>query len=178
MTRINLLVNKLIERRRKKRFIVFIITTIVIILTSTLNIYFVKWWEYKTIKQKLDLVEEQLLDIEEVISKREILRKEKELIKKRIDIIKDLMKDQMIWAQILGAINESIPSDIWLQNFTLEEGRLSLKGSSFGNYPIANLMVNLNKSSLFTGVSLISIDKVTKGEKIFQNFHIIFKLEG
>ncbi|MDI6785277.1 MAG: PilN domain-containing protein [bacterium] len=176
MTRINLLINKLIERRKKKRFIIFIITTIIVVLTSTLSIYFVKLWQYKGIKQDLDLVEEQLLDIEEVISKTESLKKEKELMKKRIDIIKNLLKDQMIWAQILGEINKSIPSGVWLQNFTFEESRLSLKGSSFGNYPIANLMINLSKSYLFTEVSLISIDKVTKSEKKYHNFHIIFKL--
>lgn len=178
MTKINLLINKLIEKRRKRKFIIFIGVIIIVVITFTTSVYFVKLKEYERIRQELVSVEEQLLDMEEVTSKTEGLKKEKELMKKRIDIIKNLMKDQMLWAQILGEINKSIPSGIWLQNFAFEGDGLSLKGSSFGNYPIANLMINLNKSSLFTKASLVSIDKVVKDEKKYHNFHLTFKLEN
>jgi type IV pilus assembly protein PilN len=179
MTRINLLINKLIERRKKKRFIISIISIILIVILTTLTLFLIRWREYQNLQKELNLVEEELLEIEEVISKIEVLKKEKELMKKRIDIIKELMKNQMIWAQVLGEINKSIPEGLWLRNLTIREGgKLELKGSSLGNYPIANLMVNLNKSYLFKDVNLISIEKIIKAERKIQNFHLLFRLEG
>ncbi|MBU1154101.1 PilN domain-containing protein [bacterium] len=179
MTKINLLINKLIEIRRKRRIVIFVATTAVVILSFMLGIFLEKWWQYQGLRQELTSLEGQFLEIEEVVVQVETLKKEKELMKKRIDIIKALLKTQMLWTRILEEVNQSIPAGLWLRNFGFqEEGKVELKGSSLGNYPIVNLMINLKKFPLFKEVSLKSIEKTSKGKERIQNFHLEFKVGG
>ncbi|MBU0600026.1 hypothetical protein KJ997_04525, partial [bacterium] len=77
MTKINLLINKLIEIRRKRRIVIFVATTAVVILSFMLGIFLEKWWQYQGLRQELTSLEGQFLEIEEVVVQVETLKKEK-----------------------------------------------------------------------------------------------------
>lgn len=83
------------------------------------------------------------------------LTKEREEVNRRLGIIASLDRDRYLRVQMMNELSINLPSNCWLTSVTEQGGaNLTMKGVTFSNYIIADLMNNLEKSKRFGDTAL------------------------
>ena len=167
MIKINLLPYR-IERRKE-----LIIQQLIIgVLPLVLAIIVVGFFWVK-IKSDISYVESEMNRINKEITKQKVtmqkieeFKKKKETLTKKMNIIKTLQKGKSGPVHVLDELAINLPSRLWLTAIKQQGMSLNIEGKSLDNISISNYMINLEKSSYFTGVDLKQIKTAkARGEK-------------
>lgn len=180
MVRINLLPEEF--RRRKKKFrlsgtwwyaaaVIGAVCLILIVLTvwQTTRVGRLE----KEIIQTREEAERQKADLELV---KELMAL-KESILRRMEVVKQLNRNRTRWIDILTALSESIPEDMWLVSFkesVIEDrSRARIQGMSFSLKPIALFMDGLEETQQFTSPEFTFAQRVVIPEGMAYNFEVL-----
>lgn len=164
MTTINLMPPVLLEKKKgqwRNILIGIVLSALFVILAIG---YGKKVLEVKRKEKELADTIAKIAELQPYLT--EIRRLESDIneMKKRVGIISQLDKDRFVWAQLLDNLSKSLPNGLWLTEFSdSEQNQLRINGDAFDNFSIANFMINLMNSQMFTGVELTGINNVSVG---------------
>ncbi len=86
-----------------------------------------------------------------------------------IDLLKEMKQGPAIYFDNLNVI---LPQEVWLTNVRDNRGMIAIKGYSFSNNSIAQLMKNMEKSEHFVNVDLEGIERAKLGDEILKEFTV------
>lgn len=82
------------------------------------------------------------------------LESDEKIMRTKIETIQKLIADRQSPPKVLISIAEAIPKDVWLQDFKIAKGEVTMKGYSLGFNQISDFMKSLNENVYFTDVGL------------------------
>lgn len=101
-------------------------------------------------------------EVDVATSRREVVKLEEE---KRLDFIKKLVKERIIWSEIMRELSLGIPEEVWLTDLESRDSKrpdrkeIRMVGSAKSHLDITKFITLLEGSSYFSDISLIYIQK-------------------
>ena len=112
-------------------------------------------------------------ELEKVLKELEQIEATKKELDSKIKIISELKLKQKDAVLMMDKLSRSLPEWVWLTDLTFKNGAVAISGKALSNNLIADLINNLQNSSLFTNVQLNSTSrKKEAGIDIFE-FRVI-----
>lgn len=179
MTEINLMPPVLVEKKKgqwRNIIIGLVLGGIIVLLTV--------WYAgivlgVKQKEAKLDKINAQLAELQPHLTEIRQLEVEINEMKKRVDVIVQLDKGRFLWAHLLDEMSQCLPIGLWLKGYRNTSGTsLSLEGTAFDNFSIANFMNNLINSTSFTNIVLGNIESTSIREYPVKTFSIKCDFRG
>jgi Tfp pilus assembly protein PilN len=101
-------------------------------------------------------------EIEATVGRREVVRVEEE---KRLDLIKRLVRERILWSEVMRELSHTVPEEVWLTN--LESGNskradrkeVRLVGLARSHLDLTRFITRLEGSNYFSDISLIYAQK-------------------
>jgi type IV pilus assembly protein PilN len=95
-------------------------------------------------------------------------------LKQKIAVISNLEKHRKVPVSVMETFTEVlIPQRMWLTDLVKNNRNINLKGIALDNKTVADFMVNLEKTSLFSNINLKKLQqKKVKNTKHFKEFEI------
>lgn len=169
MIKINLLPVKQARKRGvgQQQLLLFVI----VLLGLGIVLFLVKNEEQAKL-EKLDgeksTVEGEIARMKDLIGNIEVVQKKRDDLKKKLDVIEVLKRGKSGPVRVLDEISTIIPKKVWLTTLKEGEGKLTFDGQALDNKDIALFMKNLEGSTFFKKVTLISVQRkpVTSKEEL------------
>ncbi|MDI6699769.1 MAG: PilN domain-containing protein [bacterium] len=108
-------------------------------------IHFSQIGQINKLKKKISEKENELKKLQEEVTKVEKMKEKENEINTKIETIKNLISGKFAYAQLLDKINQLLPEYVWLEELTVKDNRLILKGKTFSNLMITDLLTNMKK---------------------------------
>ncbi|MCL2761119.1 MAG: PilN domain-containing protein [Desulfuromonadales bacterium] len=142
-----------------------------ILLIVTLGIlgavYLITLHKIDAINDEMSSLNTQLAMYKKKIGEMDNLNKLKEDVKKKLGVITDLRKGKSAAALRFATLSESLPAQIWLTTYDEKQEKVSIKGVSLGDDPIAEFMKTLEATNYFNNINLkISEQKEINKQKV------------
>jgi Tfp pilus assembly protein PilN len=135
--------------------------------------YFLQSGELATERKLLDERTLRKAELEKVLLELEQIEATKKELDSKIKIISDLKLKQKDAVLMMDKMSRSLPEWVWLTDLTFKNGAVAISGKALSNNLIADLINNLQNSSMFTNVQLNSTSrKKEAGIDIFE-FRVI-----
>lgn len=170
MIRINLLPPEISEEKVKKRQMELFVGAIILVLVILLLIYVGKLRQLGAVEKQIGETETALQTESAIVTQVESLQLSQNVLNRRMNIIKELVKNQFTWVEILDEMNECLPKEIWLTSLSSSETgfqkALTFTGVAFNNFAVADFITALDNSKYFTDVELTSLDEGPEIEKV------------
>ncbi|MDL2286432.1 PilN domain-containing protein [Desulfococcaceae bacterium OttesenSCG-928-F15] len=174
MIRINLLPFRVARKRESIRRIIFVFSFSLVI---ALVVVFM-WGRVldKEVREKQNLLttnQKKAATLEAQSRKSDAIRKELDILETKLKIMASLEKGRRQPVDIFEALTEAIiPQRIWLSEYKVEKDRLRIIGFALDDKTIADFMTNLEKSGLFTAVSLDNVQQKVQGKITLRAFSL------
>jgi type IV pilus assembly protein PilN len=131
--------------------------------------YFLQSGELATERKLLDERTLRKAELEKVLLELEQIEATKKELDSKIKIISDLKLKQKDAVLMMDKMSRSLPEWVWLTDLTFKSGAVSISGKALSNNLIADLINNLQNSSMFANVQLNSTSrKKEAGIDIFE----------
>lgn len=103
--------------------------------------------------------------------------KKKDLIQ-RMTLIDQLQKSRNVVTQILDEIVRIVPSGVYIIKLEKRDNQLFISGKSESNNHLANMIREIQSSSLLEDAELQSITNTSSKEKLLSDFKMSLKIKG
>lgn len=110
-------------------------------------IHFSQVSQINQLKKKITEKQNELKKLQEEVAKVEKMKEKESEINAKMETIKNLVSGKFAYAQLLDKINQLLPEYVWLEELTVKDKRLILKGKTFSNLMITDLLTNLKKET-------------------------------
>ncbi len=121
--------------------------------------------EKNNLSRELEVLKAQLKEVEN-------FERDKKAVVEKIDIIRQLQKNQTIPVRLLVDISERLPERVWLTRITEAAGVIDLEGKATGNGEIVDFINNLKKSTFFTNVQILESRQVLEAKTPIYTFKL------
>ncbi|OIP38167.1 hypothetical protein AUJ95_07020 [Candidatus Desantisbacteria bacterium CG2_30_40_21] len=129
--------------------------------------------EVKKKEQKVEELKAEIAKLRPYMQEIKDLEIEIDLLKTRLNIITQLDKDRFIWAKLLDQTSDCLGQGIWLDNLSNTNGTaIQISGKAMDNFSVANYILKLMESQLFTNVNLANITNSTIGKYPIRSFSL------
>jgi type IV pilus assembly protein PilN len=108
----------------------------------------------KTLESDLTLIRKDTIAVKD-------LEKKREQLNKRLSVIAKLRRGRTGVVRLLDDFNMSLPTRVWITEFTENSEILSIKGYALGNQDIAQFMKRLERSDHFLTIDLVESRQVS-----------------
>ncbi|MEW6998785.1 PilN domain-containing protein [Colwelliaceae bacterium BS250] len=108
---------------------------------------------------------------------RTLEEKKKDLIQ-RMRLIEQLQKSRNVGTQVLDEIAKIVPSGVYLTKLEKQGNELLLQGKSESNNHLANMIREIQSSSLLADAELQSITNSGKSSKLLSDFKMSLRIQG
>ena len=163
MIRINLLPYR--EEKRKadiKRQVVVIASVFLLFFIIVISLQLFMTLSVKRLEAEVKSGEERLAILTRITGDLDKFKKDKEILEKKIAIIENLEQGRSLPVHILDEFTERIPvGKVWLVTIRKSTDGLLVEGVAIDNPAIALFMMQLEKSSYFENVDLISSEQTS-----------------
>lgn len=112
--------------------------------------------EIAAIESKIKLADSELSKTTGFEKLKKDLENDEKLIRTKIETIQSLINERTTPPKILIALSQATPKDVWIQNFSLKENKLSLSGRAYGIALVSDFMRSLEETIYFKDVVLKS----------------------
>ena len=123
------------------------------------------WFVQKrTLANKKEMVEVRKAEaqkLEAIIAEVEAFQKRKDNLQSRIDLINQLKQNQKGPVRIMDRISQDLPDLVWLDNMTVDSGRITVKGRGLNPNAIANFVENIKNDPYFEEPALQNLTEVS-----------------
>ncbi|MDZ7860100.1 MAG: PilN domain-containing protein [Candidatus Krumholzibacteriota bacterium] len=178
MIRINLLPPE--DRDRKRSFdlpdlsTVYMVGAVLIVIGSVLAFSFLQSHRIANLEEKIETARMESKKLAPQLAKIKKITKERGEVNKRLQLITSLDKYRFFRVRLLNDISIKIPRNCWLTDITeLSPGKYAIDGITFNNYKVADMMTNLETSSLFTKVDLSVVEEGTIHKNKVMKFSLV-----
>ncbi len=110
-------------------------------------IHFSQIGQIGQLKKKIAEKQNELKKLQEEVAKVEKMKEKESEINLKIETIKNLVNDKFSFAQLLDKINQLLPEYVWLEELTVKEKKLIIKGKTFSNLMITDFLTSLKKEN-------------------------------
>lgn len=178
MVRINLLPKELIKREEVKRIGILLGLGIGLVVCIFMGAYLLKMFTYKRYMSRINKVDRRLSELQAVVGEVERLERSKQMLDKKMDVIRNLVRNRLMYPHLMEELTELLPVRVWLTSVSTTRSMgdvvsMGIDGVSFDNYAIADLITNLESSKTFSKVELTSINAITVESNKVLSFKII-----
>jgi Tfp pilus assembly protein PilN len=178
MIRINLLPEEFRVRKRRLRISVRWLYVVAPVVGLFLILSLLTLWQ----QSRLGRLEDEILQTKAEAERHKAdlqlvqeLAAVKEKVLQRMQAVEQLNRNRTRWIEILTALSQSVPGDMWLASFKEDRGdgrpRARVQGMSFSLMPIAFFMDNLDETQWF------SSSQFTRAHRIFVPHGIAYDFE-
>ena len=123
------------------------------------------WFVQKrTLANKKEMVEVRKAEaqkLEAIIAEVEAFQKRKDNLQSRIDLINQLKQNQKGPVRIMDRISQDLPDLVWLDNMTVDGGKISVKGRGLNPNAIANFVENVKNDPYFEEPALNNVTEAS-----------------
>ncbi|MDD3804425.1 MAG: PilN domain-containing protein [bacterium] len=176
MIEINLLPEE--ERKRKKAEVGFsglsikfptnfaffaIIGGSVLLLVILFIIHFVQVGSINQLNKKIGEKQAELKKLKEEVAKVDAMKQKEGEINAKIETIKKLVVGKFTYAKALDIFVSNLPDYLWIDELTIKNKKVVIKGKTFSNLMITDLMTNLKKQTEYFDAFILK-DIVNKPE--------------
>jgi type IV pilus assembly protein PilN len=123
------------------------------------------WFVQKrTLANKKEMVEVRKAEaqkLEAIIAEVEAFQKRKDNLQSRIDLINQLKQNQKGPVRIMDRISQDLPDLVWLDNMTVDGGKVTLKGRGLNPNAIANFVENVKNDPYFEEPELQNVTEAS-----------------
>lgn len=145
----------------------------VVLLVIILILHFSQVGSIKTLNGKITEKKAELKKLQEEVAKVETMKQKEELINKKIQTIKTLIVDKFAYAKTMDVFSQALPDYLWIDELTIKNKKVVIKGRTFSNLMITDFMVNLKKQTdYFDAVTLKGITNKPEGGYDIISFEI------
>jgi type IV pilus assembly protein PilN len=123
-------------------------------------------------KALLTQAENEKAKLQDVESKLKKVEAQKKVIEKKISLIGELKNYQQVAVRIMDEISQLVPSWVWLDEIAYDNKSLQIKGKALSNSVIAEFISNMEKSTSFRNINLISSIQRTIGDSRVSEFSL------
>jgi type IV pilus assembly protein PilN len=177
MIKINLLPEE--EKAKKREFrlpemsTVYLVAAVAIFFAVIVSISFMQQHKVRTLEHKIKVAQEESQKLAPQLAKIKQITREREEVDRRLNIIANLDMNRYFRVKLLNDISFNLPSNCWLTDIT-ENGSNSydIDGIAFSNYTVADMIMNLQESPLFTVVDLRIAERGKISEKDVMKFRL------
>jgi type IV pilus assembly protein PilN len=123
------------------------------------------WFVQKrTLANKKEMVEVRKAEaqkLEAIIAEVEAFQKRKDNLQSRIDLINQLKQNQKGPVRIMDRISQDLPDLVWLDNMTVDGGRITVRGRGLNPNAIANFVENVKNDPYFEEPALNNVTEAS-----------------
>jgi len=164
MIRINLLPAD--ERAKKREFhlphmsTIYLVAGVILFLGSIFSVYLIQSHRVRDLKNKISVATEESKKLAPQLAKIKQITREREEVDRRLALITSLDRNRYFRVKLLNDIGFQLPNNCWLTDLTeLSPNMFTMNGIAFSNYTIADMIVNLESSPVFTQIDLKIAEK-------------------
>ncbi len=161
------------EKAKKSNTINLVFGLLVVVLGA---LAFLQKKSLDTEQLLLSDAQEQQRVLSPVLQKLEMVELQKTFLESKIGLIEELRGKQSLPLRILDIVSASLPEWVWLMEANLKGLILDIKGRALSNLQISEYSTALQRTGLFTEVTITSSNQTTIGRNIVQEFLIQAKL--
>jgi type IV pilus assembly protein PilN len=121
-------------------------------------------------KALLSAAQEEQRVLTPVLEKLDLVEQQKEFLQKKVDLIEELRNKQAVPLHILDTLTRGLPDWVWLTEANLNGRALTLKGRALSNLQVSDYMNALQRSGLFSEVSIVSTQQINVGPNNVQEY--------
>jgi len=121
--------------------------------------------EKSGLSKDLEVLKAQLKEVEN-------FERDKKEVTEKIEIIRQLQRNQTIPVHLLMEISERLPERIWLTRITETAGVIDLEGKATGNGEIVDFINNLKQSTFFSNIQILESRQVIEAETPIYTFKL------
>jgi len=155
------------EKAKKSNIVNLIIFLVIAVLGA---LAFLQKKSLDTERALLSEAQEQQRVLTPVLQKLELVEQQKFFLENKIGLIEELRGRQAVPLQVLDALSRNLPEWVWLLEATYKTQTLDIKGRALSNIQISEYSKALQKSGLFSDVTISSSTQITVGNNVFQEF--------
>lgn len=183
MIKINLLPPEIQKKAKRKRLIRLIGLSGLLIVLIIFAIYSQKFLYCQKLTHQLKTIELELKKIEPIVKEIEQRQKEKELLTKKYQVMKDLMRNSLLYPRFLEELVIILPDNVWFTNLTTKSTpdlsglEVNLDASALDNYATADFLTVLEKRGSFSNIELGTIQKGGSEKEPLFSFRLTFRYQ-
>jgi Tfp pilus assembly protein PilN len=173
MTNINLMPPVLLAKKKiqwRNILVIVVLSAFVIIIGF---LWSNQLLEVKKKEIKLEELKVAIVKLQPYLTEIKAIEVEIEELRKRLDIITQLDKDRFVWAKLFDQMSNCLVQGVWLESLVNPAGKdLQITGKAMDNFSIANYMLKLMESQVFTNVNIANINNVMIGKYPARSFRL------
>ena len=138
----------------------------------------------RTLDERENTVEQRTLEakkLEAIIKEVEDYQKRKDSLQQRIDLINQLKQNQKGPVRIMDRISQDLPDLVWLDQMSVNAGRINLAGRGLNPNAIANFIENVKNDPYFEEPQVGSVTAMGGSPPVYafdMNFAFTFTPKG
>lgn len=118
----------------------------------------------------------QLLDVR--IAKIKDLNEKKKELKKRTSVVEQLQRSRNVGTEVLNEIAKIVPTGVYLTKLEKQGNSIKIVGKSESNNHLANMIREIERSTLLTDATLESITTNEAKSKLLSDFKMQVRIQG
>lgn len=119
----------------------------VLLLVVLFIIHFVQIGSINQLNKKITEKQAELKKLKEEVAKVDAMKQKEAEINLKLETIKKLVVGKFTYSKTLDIIVSNLPDYLWLDELTIKNKKVVIKGKTFSNLMITDLMTNLKKQT-------------------------------
>jgi type IV pilus assembly protein PilN len=122
-------------------------------------------------------VEKSVADLKKEVGDLNEYKKKTQDLEGKRNVITTLELGRNGPVHLFDEFSQAVPQSLWIDEFTLKAGNLTVKGYASDNETIASFMTNLSNREYFTNVALVKSEKTAAGGVTVNKFTLTMKIK-
>ena len=142
------------------------------------------FWQKRERDERLETIvlrEAEAKKLESIIAEVEDYQRRKDSLQNRIDLINQLKQNQKGPVRIMDQISRDLPDLVWLDNMTINSGRVSISGRGLNPNAIALFIENVKNDPYFEEPTVGAVTQVSITPQVYSfdmNFAFTYTAKG
>jgi type IV pilus assembly protein PilN len=176
MIRINLLPVRELQKEAQLRQQLYIFTAIMgVVLIGVGLILVMDRQALAALEDEKATLQVELERLKPIITEVSALEQREKLLQARLSTIQRLRGNQRGPVRVFDELSRNLPEQAWLEAIDESAGVYKVAGYALTNFAVADLLRNLQRSTEFTGVDLVSSEQVVLAAQEIKKFIIQFQ---
>ncbi|RLA86004.1 MAG: hypothetical protein DRG31_01470 [Deltaproteobacteria bacterium] len=178
MIEVNLLPLKEVRRKEAKRFQVSV--SILLVVLVLLLIFYLKWsaiQREKELDRRISEIKVEIARLDKIVKEIEEIKSKKELLRKRLDVAERLERGRLVSAMLMDDLSHRLPEKLWLEKLEKRGSTIRVSGIALDDETIADFMIALKGSPYVKKVELGAIKKREVGGVGLREFSLTYEFK-